>query len=366
MPVHEVPGDLGKFEYEISPGTLKIVLPVSFEFIPGDKTASPGFGAHEYEWQGDEEKNNFTQEFLRQTKDTWEGIFGFHGYHETTSEQDQWLEFVVDIEERADPIWRVFALKEPRDKAAPAASVCEPGTRHFGAGCTIHSTGDSWGSLSISSALTRPTEALFYSGDGFTAWFKKGTAELSSEHKLRVELLDLIRRLSSGSDWTARLIGAASSDEIMPAQSAGAAPHPAITLARARVNTLTGFLEAHGVSSANLSQDIKNPLVDDIGDDPAYVEVLGSCDRQSTIAHEVGHFFGLEDEYPSDSYPRGERIKSDTYAQLIRDWGFTVPFYESSRSVMSQGSTLYPRHFTPFLDLLARVRPDYEWYLVPA
>lgn len=364
MKVYEAPGGLGKFEYEVTADILKIVLPVEFIFIKGNKTLSPGFGIEEYEWKNDLDKQVFKNAMRTQTKAVWQGVYDFerrsHGV-----DSDRRLALSISIEERPmDPIWKVYASHDPGDLTSPQASVCDPGKRHFGAGCiTIPPANGVWGTLAMSQALIEPIEVLISKGDEHKVWFKIGSIDYAFEQQLRVEFQNIIARLKSNTSWTVIIIGAASPDETSPAASDDINPHPAITLARARANKVGEFLKQFGVDHNRISYTIKNPFVGGYGDDEAYVEVKLSSERQSTFAHEVGHLLGLRDEYDSHDDHLGTPVPFPDYIALIERWGYHLPLRGSTRSIMSRGNTVFPRHYVHFLDLLSQEYPAYDWAL---
>lgn len=364
MNEHIVPGGLGKFEYEITGNVLKIVLPVEYIFVSGNKTVSPGFGVDAYEWPSDDAKDEFKNAMSVQAKSVWENTFNLYGIGISKTDADRTLSLEIVIEERPlDPLWKIIVGHDPGDETTPAASVCEPGTRHLGSRCVPNPEDEVWGTLAISSALKEPVEMLPENGDEHWIYFKEESAEFAFEHLLPLELHEVISRLKSQSQWTIRLIGAASPNEIKQEKISDNDPHPAIVLARNRIRKVSDFLEHSGVSSDRISSTIRNPFIQGHLDDGAYVILMLSNDRQSTLAHEIGHLIGLSDEYAANDDEIGKPMHSADYIALIEEWGYIVPVLGPSRSIMSRGNTVFPRHFTPFLDLLRKVMPQYEWSL---
>jgi len=77
---------------------------------------------------------------------------------------------------------------------------------------------------------------------------------------------------------------------------------------------------------------------------------IGSGERQNTIAHELGHVFGLADEYEEDDRTAGDPSGHD---RLAKNAGVNsgAPV-ENNDGIISMGNTIRPQHFSVFADAL--------------
>ena len=77
---------------------------------------------------------------------------------------------------------------------------------------------------------------------------------------------------------------------------------------------------------------------------------IGSGERQNTIAHELGHVFGLADEYQEGDRGAGSAAGHD---QLARDAGVADgAAVENNDGIISMGNSIRPQHFSVFANAL--------------
>lgn len=79
--------------------------------------------------------------------------------------------------------------------------------------------------------------------------------------------------------------------------------------------------------------------------------------QQTPAMHEVGHMFGLGDEYPDKKDPK----KAATHEKLVQaEFGHGVPRTRDGR-IMSNGEDIQPEHGVTFLEALRDVTAMKEW-----
>jgi hypothetical protein len=87
--------------------------------------------------------------------------------------------------------------------------------------------------------------------------------------------------------------------------------------------------------------------------------VVGDGQVQTSAAHEMGHMFGLDDEYPGPGkYGAGKKTEHTDFAAKA---GFTGAQHARSDSIMSGGVNVRPHHYVTFLDALKVVTGMEEW-----
>lgn len=91
--------------------------------------------------------------------------------------------------------------------------------------------------------------------------------------------------------------------------------------------------------------------------------------RQSTVAHEFGHMFGLSDEYPDLTKQRHVGAKTG-HSEKVKDMlpGYKPIVAKHTDDVMSVGETVRPHHYIGFLSALAQLTTTAptEWGVGPA
>lgn len=86
---------------------------------------------------------------------------------------------------------------------------------------------------------------------------------------------------------------------------------------------------------------------------------IGDGKRQTVVAHESGHMFGLDDEYTGPgAYAAGKKTE---HTDLAAAAGETGAMHASSDNIMSGGANVRPHHYVTFLDALKVVTDIPEW-----
>jgi hypothetical protein len=86
---------------------------------------------------------------------------------------------------------------------------------------------------------------------------------------------------------------------------------------------------------------------------------IGDGKKQTVVAHESGHMFGLDDEYTGGgAYAAGKKTE---HTDLAAAAGETGAMHAASDSIMSEGSKVRPHHYVTFLDALKVVSGIAEW-----
>ena len=100
-------------------------------------------------------------------------------------------------------------------------------------------------------------------------------------------------------------------------------------------------------------------------DDPAErrVEIrIGSGEEQNTLAHELGHVFGLADEYTEGDRGAGGNAKHN---EMARNAGVAEGAKtENSDNIISMGNTVRPQHYAPFANALNQLTSK-TWHVKP-
>lgn len=110
--------------------------------------------------------------------------------------------------------------------------------------------------------------------------------------------------------------------------------NPSVTAAR------IGVENRSNVEASSLSQD------KDTQANEQRVEIrIGSGERQNTLAHELGHVFGLSDEYEEDTRTAGQPAWHD---QTAIDAGVGGANIEQNDNIISVGNTVRPQHYSTF------------------
>jgi hypothetical protein len=87
--------------------------------------------------------------------------------------------------------------------------------------------------------------------------------------------------------------------------------------------------------------------------------VVGDGKVQTASAHEMGHMFGLDDEYTgAGNYTPGHKTEHTDFADKA---GFKGVQHARSDSIMGSGTNVRPHHYVTFLDALKVVTAIDEW-----
>lgn len=93
--------------------------------------------------------------------------------------------------------------------------------------------------------------------------------------------------------------------------------------------------------------------------------VVGGGEPQTSVAHESGHMFGLDDEYTgSGAYGPGKPTEHTKFVE--KTTGHKGAMHAKSDSIMSGGKVVHPHHYATFLDALRIVSGIEEWAFGPA
>jgi hypothetical protein len=87
--------------------------------------------------------------------------------------------------------------------------------------------------------------------------------------------------------------------------------------------------------------------------------VVGDGQNRTSAEHEMGHMFGLDDEYPgADKYAPGNKTE---HTDFVDKAGFKGAQHARSDSIMSSGANVRPQHYATFFDALKIVSGMTEW-----
>ncbi len=87
--------------------------------------------------------------------------------------------------------------------------------------------------------------------------------------------------------------------------------------------------------------------------------MVGDGKVQNASAHEMGHMFGLDDEYTGGGkYAPGNKTEHTDFADKA---GFSGAQHARSDSIMGSGTNVRPHHYVTFLDALKVVSGMDEW-----
>jgi hypothetical protein len=90
---------------------------------------------------------------------------------------------------------------------------------------------------------------------------------------------------------------------------------------------------------------------------------VGDGKVQTAASHEMGHMFGLDDEYPgSGKYAPGQKTEHTDFADKA---GFKGVQHARSDSIMGSGTNVDAHHYVTFLDALKVVTGMPEWEYGP-
>jgi outer membrane protein OmpA-like peptidoglycan-associated protein len=142
------------------------------------------------------------------------------------------------------------------------------------------------------------------------------------------------------------------------ASSSGDAAYNQALVAR-RIASVRDAITGAGVTAGRITDDNRGDAeADSVGPDAAAqdnerrVEIrIGSGERQNTVAHELGHVFGLSDEYVEGASPGDAAWQDPTVAAA----GAGRSLRENSDNIISMGNTVRPQHYATFAWALNRL-----------
>jgi hypothetical protein len=124
----------------------------------------------------------------------------------------------------------------------------------------------------------------------------------------------------------------------------------------ARFATIGAQLKASGFDPARAT------LVEGGAGDRAHI-TIGTGRRQTVVAHESGHMFGLDDEYTGPgAYAAG---KPTEHTKIAEAAGYSGIQHATSDSIMSEGAEVREQHYVTFLDALKQVSGITDWAIGP-
>lgn len=347
-------GTGGRFDVMLAANCLFVTLKVGYDFVPGDPAHAPaGVSPEELQWSA-AEQDAFRADFAQTVAGSWSWK------HMLRSTRPLWtLAVAVQVrvlEDDSDPHFRLTVEKLPKDAGDGPASVCDGGSHHApGDICDPNQPGDGSGTGLLDSRDVDPTRVRNGSQPPVAVWFAPGETSLDSAGE--TSLASPATSLTANPAWSVELQGHSSRD--------GSAEKN-LDLARARTDSVYDGLLSQGVDQQQI-------LVDNQGEDGASsnadferrvdVFVLDES-PQITAVHEVGHMFGLSDEYLAGGEAPGTRL-DPTYRRFLRD-NATVPAgglpqKGPSDSVMSNGMDVENWHYAPFVAALKQITGSNEW-----
>jgi hypothetical protein len=90
--------------------------------------------------------------------------------------------------------------------------------------------------------------------------------------------------------------------------------------------------------------------------------VVGNGESQTVAAHEAGHMFGFDDEYPKTATAGSPlAVGAQVDPGLAQAQGLPTAMRERSDSIMSLGTAVKPQHYSTFLAALKLVTGMDDW-----
>jgi hypothetical protein len=141
-------------------------------------------------------------------------------------------------------------------------------------------------------------------------------------------------------------------------------------LAERRAKAVYDYLKSkgfHGVNSQRV--EVKGEGSDGAAEDASWRRVdliVGDGRAQNVVAHELGHVFGLDDEYATNAgslisgtgNPTGTQIGHDGMATGLGAANATA---ENNDGIMSLGNNVRPQHYATFGNALQQITSTPEW-----
>ena len=282
----------------------------------------------------DDEKT-FLADFKSSVTSAWQAKHPFHCSKKHW--EDLGATTMVDVEitegaQAATDHMKMNAYKIPKDKKIASANVnrTDPAKGAFGNTMTLNS----------STVQTKGFNKLVVD-----VAFDPGTNTLTTAAKSRLTAL--------GGDLPNAPAGAT-----IPADDVTAKLPGADDAARqARFNAVRDTLTAAGMNAGRVK--FENAGTGDGG----RVQV-GDGKVQTASAHEMGHMFGLDDEYTSSNAKYGAGMKTE-HTDFAEKAGFKGAQHARSDSIMSGGTNVKAQHYVTFLDALKMVSGMQEWEYGP-
>jgi hypothetical protein len=277
----------------------------------------------------DDEKN-FCSAFKSIVASTWTGKHPFHCSKKYWEDLGADTEVDVEITEgdqgAADHV-KMNAYKVPTSMHIAKADV----TR------TDAAKGAFGNTLTMNSSIVRPKD---FNRLVYDIGFDPGTNNLTAGAKATLATL--------GGEMPDAPAGATIAADDVTAKVPGADD----PTRAARFNAVRDALTATGMSAGRVKFQASGA-----GDGGQVV--VGDGRVQTAAAHEMGHMFGLDDEYTGDDkYAPGKKTEHTDFADKA---GFSGAQHARSDSIMGSGMNVRPHHYVTFLDALKVVTGMDEW-----
>ena len=357
----------GLFDARLDADELVVTLRLSYRFVDGDPELAPGYADAEYKWTPDEQ-TRFRAEVRRRIEAAWGDRYAFAspGGKRRLAVR---LRVVETAPEEAQ--WRLIVARYPDDAPDTGASACGPGASHYAASCETHREGLAWGTVELGSQHLLADPVLDLELPVVDVWFEPGSDALPDGFLARPAVW-----LAADSEWTVRLAGYASFDEV----AAGATPgetRPTVALARKRTRRVRDALVAQICSpedgqpadpDCQEQAEARIRIVDQgaYGDSPYPLVQMELHRRPSldTVTHEAGHMLGLGDEASDDENGAGSPLASADYAALVFWYTGEIVTRHDDEGIMSRGNEVRWWHYVTLLEALEELTGSAEWEIV--
>src|SRR4051794_13927995 len=283
----------------------------------------------------DDEKT-FLADFKSSVTAAWQAKHPFHCSKKHWEDLGATTMVAVEItegEQAATDHMKMNAYKIPKDKKIASANVNRTDAAKGAFGNTM--------TLNSSTVQTKGFNKLVVD-----VAFDPGTNNLTTAATTRLTAL--------GGDLPNAPAGATIAPDDVTAKLPGADD----AARQARFNAVRDTLTGAGVNAGRVK--FENAGTGDGG----RVQV-GDGNVQTASAHEMGHMFGLDDEYTSSSnakYGAGMKTEHTDFAEKA---GFKGAQHARSDSIMSGGTNVKAQHYVTFLDALKMVSGMPEWEYGP-
>jgi outer membrane protein OmpA-like peptidoglycan-associated protein len=339
--------------YQPATGTLDINLKVNFNFLPGDPTnpdwvsavggaaAAAAFAPDQFQWTPDE-TTGWKQNAIRDIRSAWQDQYIFHTTKPYWNRLPSVHTHINIVEADAkNAHFNVSVRKWPRDviNGSIRDSVTHPGASNQGSAQFEEGADD---------GITNPDSPTFTRSTGSQPeynsvnvknpgkiQFEQGSAEVKNTDSTRLTDLGSELGINTIPAFPVRITGRSSAE------------------GNAEKNMNLSFQRALNVSNIIVSAGAKHtPTVIPEGENGATnapewrraeIQIEPMTTQMTTLTHEFGHMFGLPDEYPDTGRPVGTSIPLPG--------GQSVSATDSD-SMMSVGSTVYPHHYSTFMEVL--------------
>jgi hypothetical protein len=288
-----------------------------------------------WRWSKDEgpdsdDEKQFCSTFKSLVATTWSGQHPFHcskKYWEDLGADTEVEVQITEGEQGATDHLKMKAFKVPASMHIAKADV----TR------TDKPKGAFGNTLTMNSSIVRPKD---FNRLVYDIGFDPGTNDLTADAKATLATL--------GGEMPDAPAGATIPASDVTAKVPGADDATRTT----RFNAVRDALTATGMSAGRVKFQAAGA-----GDGGQVV--VGDGRVQTAAAHEMGHMFGLDDEYTGDDkYAPGMKTEHTDFAD---DAGFSGAQHARSDSIMGSGMNVRPHHYVTFLDALKVVTGMDDW-----